>query len=81
MNDQNTAPEAEASTEETVYQFDKNEREVVKVRKSTFKGKVYADVRLYVKGQNGAEDIPTKKGVNVPVDLVPELIKGVSKLK
>lgn len=67
--------------EEILYQFDKNEREVVKLRKSTFKGKEYVDLRLYVRSEGGGEDIPTKKGVNLPIDKIAELKKAIAKLK
>lgn len=67
--------------EEVLYQFDKNEREVVKLRKSTFKGKEYVDLRLYVRSEGGGEDIPTKKGVNLPVEKIVELKKAIAKLK
>jgi len=73
-------PKVEAQDEEILYQFDKNEREVVKLRKSVFKDKHYIDLRLYVKGVDGAEDIPTKKGVNIPAELVSELKKALAKL-
>lgn len=67
--------------EEIIYQFEKNEREVVKLRKSVFKGKEYVDLRLYVHAEGGGEDIPTKKGVNLPIDKIPELKKAIAKLK
>jgi len=73
-------PKVEAADEEILYQFDKNEREVVKLRKSVFKDKHYIDLRLYVKGMEGQEDIPTKKGVNIPAELVDELKKALAKL-
>ena len=66
--------------EEILYAFDKNEREIVKLRRSTFKGKEYVDLRLYVKTPDG-EDIPTKKGVNIPVEMVDELKKAIATLK
>lgn len=76
--DENNQNEAQ---EEIIYQFDKNERETVKLRKSVFKGKEYVDLRLYVKAQEGDQDIPTKKGVNLPVDKIPELKKAIAKLR
>lgn len=72
-------PKNEAE-EQILYEFDKNEREVVKLRKSNFKGKEYIDLRLYVKGQEGADDIPTKKGVNLPIEKLEELKKALTKL-
>jgi len=73
--------QVDVSQEEIIYQFDKNEREVVKLRKSTFKGKEYIDLRLYVRADSGGEDIPTKKGVNLPIEKFAELKKAIAKLK
>ena len=75
MDESKNAPE-----EQILYEFDKNDREVVKLRKSTFKGKEYIDLRLYVKGEGDNEDIPTKKGVNVPIEKIDELKKALTKL-
>jgi len=67
------------SQEEVLYTFEKNERETVKVRKTTFKGKEYLDIRVYITNQEG-EEIPTKKGINIPFELAPELKKGLENL-
>jgi hypothetical protein len=66
--------------EKIIYQFEKNERETVKLRTSVFKGKEYVDLRLYIKGPDG-DEIPTKKGVNLPIEKISELKKAISKLK
>ncbi len=75
---ENHDPVAQAD-EETLYSFEKNEREKVKIRKTVFKGKEYLDIRIYVTGPQG-EEIPTKKGINLPLDLAGELKKGIVKL-
>ena len=67
------------SSEEILSTFDRNEREKVKVRKTTFKGKEYLDIRVYITNQEG-EEIPTKKGINLPYELVPELQNSLKDL-
>jgi hypothetical protein len=74
-----TDKDVQEKDEGIIATFPKNEREVIKVRKSTFKGKDYVDIRTYVITEDGTE-IPTKKGVNVPIDLVDELKKAVAKI-
>jgi len=68
------------SEEKIVAEFAKNDRETVKLRLSVFRGKEYVDLRLYIKGADG-EEIPTKKGVNLPIEKIPELKKAIAKLK
>lgn len=74
-NDQNNLD----SQEEVLHSFKRNEREEVKVRKTTFKGKEYLDIRVYITNQEG-EEIPTKKGINLPYELVSELQKAIKDL-
>jgi hypothetical protein len=66
--------------EEELYVFVKNDREKVKIRKTTFKGKEYLDIRTYITTQEG-EEIPTKKGINIPYELAGELQKGLKNVK
>lgn len=65
--------------EKPIYEIAKNEREVIKLKKSEFKGKEYIDFRTYIKQPNG-EDIPTKKGISLSMDLLEEFKKAVAKL-
>ena len=46
---------------------------------STFKGKTYVDLRIYYKASDG-EYRPTKKGVTLSPDLLPELGEAIRKL-
>ena len=63
-----------------VYEFAKNVTEQVRASITTFKGKRYADLRVYFKADDG-KYYPTKKGVNVPLDLLDELDKAVEQLQ
>jgi hypothetical protein len=46
---------------------------------STYKGKTYADLRIYFRADDG-EYRPTKKGITLALDLLPELGEAVTKL-
>ena len=56
--------------------FRKNSTEEVRATLSEFKGRQYASVRAYVEADSG-EWVPTKKGLTLPVDLLPELARAV----
>ena len=65
-----------------IAQFNKNSVEVIKVSESIFKGKRYIDIRIWVQGENPAEpgtEQPTKKGLCLSIDLLPELIQALKK--
>ncbi|MEW5980155.1 MAG: transcriptional coactivator p15/PC4 family protein [Acidobacteriota bacterium] len=62
--------------DKTVMTFQKNSQEEVQAGIQEFKGRHYASVRVYVENDAG-EHIPTKKGITVPVELLPELARAV----
>lgn len=62
-----------------VYSFPKNPLEEVRASVTAFKGKQYADLRIYYKGDDG-EYHPSKKGLTLSLDLFSELEEAVRKL-
>jgi len=61
--------------------FNKNSMELVKIHLEQFKGRLYADIRVWVldkPGQNGAEKA-THKGICISADLLSRLIEGLKK--
>jgi hypothetical protein len=63
-----------------VAEFDKgNSGDKVRAKLRTFKGKAYADIRQHYTGENG-KVIPTQKGLSVPIDQLPDLVKAVNAL-
>jgi hypothetical protein len=68
-----------ADERELIHSFDKSPTEQVQVALSKYKGKTYADLRIYFKADDG-EYRPTKKGITVSLDLLPELGEAVTKL-
>lgn len=63
-----------------VYEFEKNSMEKVVVNLTSFKGNDYVDIRIWVMGNPAEPDSaqPTKKGICISCELLPELIKGLS---
>lgn len=57
----------------TVYEFKKNQREVVRVAIREFKGHRLVDFRVFVPGAEKGELLPTHKGLSLPLKLAPEL--------
>jgi len=63
-------------SKELIGEISKSSQEVVKVHVSTYKGKVYVDVRTFVQaeGKDPGVVIPTKKGVSLTPALMLELL-------
>lgn len=64
-----------------ITEFPKNTREQVVFSLSQFKGRSYLDMRLYLVGENGGPDIPTRKGLTLNVDLFPYLKEGLGQVE
>ena len=60
--------------------FRKNTAEEVRVGIGEYKGKQYASIRVYVEN-DFSEWIPTKKGITLSVDVLPELVRAVKMLE
>jgi hypothetical protein len=68
-----------ADERELVHSFERSPTEQVQVALSKYKGKTYADLRIFYKADDG-EYRPTKKGITVSLDLLPELGEAITKL-
>ena len=73
---------SEENTQRILYEFKKNATELVRIGVSEYKGREYAFIRIFYNANSMSVDEPewrpTKKGVVVNIDLVPEVIKGFS---
>ena len=49
----------------------------IRVMWSEYKGRRYLDIRVYIDIDGKSERVPTKKGVTLRPDLIPELIKAL----
>jgi hypothetical protein len=59
-------------------QFAKNNSETVRVTANTFQGHDLIDIRIYAKNFSTGEVGPTRKGISLNVDVVPELINALT---
>ena len=62
-----------------VYSFPKNESEEMRFTLREYKGRCYADIRLFYSSAEGVFH-PTKKGVTVSVEHFGQLVNGIEKL-
>jgi hypothetical protein len=74
------APAREPSVPDVpLHEFRKNATEVVRASISNFRGHQLADIRVYYEAPDGTW--PTKKGLALGLDLLPELRKAVDALE
>jgi hypothetical protein len=62
-------------------EFPKNSREKVVFTLSPYKGRNYLDLRIFLVGENGGQDIATKKGLTLGLDLFIPLRKGLQEVE
>jgi hypothetical protein len=55
----------------------KNSTEEIRIAWSEYKGHRYMDIRVYAEIEGKADKVPTKKGIALRPDLIPELIKAL----
>lgn len=58
------------------YKFEKNKSQVIHITPSLYADYDVIDTRIYAKNREG-DWVPTKKGITLNVDQIPELIKGL----
>ena len=63
-----------------VYRFTTMETEQIIATVREYKGRYYADLRVYFQPDGEAEFHPSKKGITIAADLVPELVHAVAAL-
>ena len=54
----------------------KNKKDQIRIGLNEYQGKKYLDLRQFYRGDDN-EWKPSPKGVTIPVDLYPELLRGV----
>ncbi len=65
---------------EPIYAFFKNSAERVQASLSEYRGNTYLNIRVHYQDSDG-EWKPTKKGLTIAVDLLPELEASVRALR
>lgn len=63
-----------------IHEFQKNAGEKVHIQFNQYKGSDLIDIRVYYDTDNDeSEWRPTRKGISIRVDLLPELLEGLQK--
>ena len=62
-----------------VYRFQKNPEEEIRFTVKEYKGRSYLNMRLWFLPSGGSEYFPTKKGLSLSLDYLPELMKGLER--
>ena len=59
------------------YQFQRTETDSVCVSLREFKQRTYIDLRIFYRSNNSSELLPTKKGITLAIQFIPELKKSL----
>lgn len=62
-----------------VYTFQKNSEEEVRFTLTSYKERCYLDLRLWFLPTGGGEYRPTRKGITLALEYLPELKKGLER--
>lgn len=65
--------------ERLVYRFQKNQDEEVRISLREYKDRRYLDLRIWFQPSGGGDLHPTKKGLFLALEYVPELRKGLER--
>lgn len=63
-----------------IFELPKNSRERIVLQLGEFNSHRFVDLRVYVIGNDGGPDIPTKKGLAVPLHLYPQFRAALAKV-
>jgi len=64
---------------QVIHSFQKNPEEEVRFSVREYKERQYLDLRLWFLSQNDGEYRPTKKGITLALEHLPELKKGIER--
>jgi len=59
--------------------FLRTDRNEVRLRLRTFRGTQYLDLRTFFLPKDFAEMVPTKRGIQLPLEVLPELLSGLAR--
>ena len=63
-----------------IHSFSKNNEETVQLALRKYKGKQYIDLRVWFQPEGASNLIPSKKGISLYLEHLPELKKGMERL-
>ena len=70
----------EAPHNQLIYAFPRMQGEEIQINLQKYKDKYYIDLRLWYQPKNESVLRPTKKGIFVAVEKLPELRKGLDRM-
>ena len=65
--------------ENLITEIKKNSTEVYRIYEKEYEGYKFIDVRIYYMDKNSGEYKPTKKGISIMPNNVPDIIEGILK--
>lgn len=65
--------------ENIISQVKKNSREVIRISEKEYEGYKFIDLRIYYQDKSDGNWYPTKKGISLTPNTVPEVIEGILK--
>lgn len=71
---------SEADTK-IIAEFNKNEEQKVRLGLRAYKGRVYFDLRLWFASPEAGKLLPTRRGICLSLDYVPEMRKFIEALE
>ena len=63
---------------QTLYEFTRNQNETVRLTLREYKERKYIDLRVFYQPEDSSEMRPTKKGITLALELLPEVKKGIA---
>lgn len=61
-----------------LYEFTRNQDETVRLTLREYKERKYIDLRVFYQPEDSNEMRPTKKGITLALELLPEVKKGIA---
>lgn len=77
QNNTTSAPDEEINV---IYTMARNEGEEIQFLMKKFRSRYYIDLRIWFREEGKDELIPTKKGISLSADRIPELQEGLDQL-
>ena len=72
--------EIQMEKQKTIHEFKKNARDIVRVELGQFKGYEVINIRVFYQSDNNeGKWLPTRNGITMLADLIPELKEAIDK--
>ena len=66
--------------ENEMVDIQKNALETLRIERKEYRGKDVVDIRVWVEGDQPGTEIPTKRGVTVRPELVPDIVEALQEI-